>query len=337
MRRCPALLAIVLAANLGACSSGSGDTLADAQGAFAAQDYIAARDLAQAALESDRENVEALELLARAQLAMGRGEDVLATVERIRRAGGNADEQALIAAEGRLQVGDIATARQLIGDATSAEAWRLRALAAQLEGNDAATLDAFQQGRTATGDKAKLYSAEASFLLDRGNLPAASQAVSLARQAAPDRIETLFVGARLADARGQHFAAMSDYLRIIEIVPQDRPALLAAIEASEKAGRNDVTRHLIAYGAETRPMDREFIYQQARVEAWDGDWEAARQRLQAHEADLADHDPARLLYAEALLNLGQVETARAMAWPIIARRQGDAEALRLRAAIEAAS
>ncbi|WAT18405.1 tetratricopeptide repeat protein [Aurantiacibacter sp. MUD11] len=330
-------LTICAAIGLGSCSFLGSDALTDAQQAFDAQDYIAARDLALAALVDDGDNIEALELLARAQLAMGQGEEVLATIERIRQAGGNPGEQTLIAAEGRLQAGDVTGARELIGDDASAEAWRLRGLLAALENDEAGAMEAFLRGRRATGEKAKLYSAEASFHLNRDNLQAAEEAVALAQDAAPDRVETLFVAARLADARGEHFQAMSQYLRIIEIVPLDRPALLAAIGAAEAAGERDVTRHLIAYGAQTRPLDREFVYQQARVEAWDGDWEAVRQRLQASEAELQDHDPARLLYAEALLNLGQVETARAIAGPIIARRQGDAAAMRLQSAIEAAS
>ena len=84
-------------------------------------------------------------------------------------------------------------------------------------------------------------------------------------------------------------------------------------------------------------MDREFVYQQARVDAWEGRWADVRERLQAHEAELADHAAARLLYAESLLQLGQVETARAIVAPILARFPGDGEAQRVQAAIEAAS
>ena len=73
------------------------------------------------------------------------------------------------------------------------------------------------------------------------------------------------------------------------------------------------------------------------MSAWDGNWEQVRASLQQHEAELADHDAARLLYAESLLQLGQVETARAIAAPVAARSQGNAEAMRLQAAIEAAN
>ena len=331
------LAPLALLAGLSACSWFGSDPLEDAQQAFAAEDYIAARELALAVLEGDPENVAALELLARAQLAMGQGGDVAGTLERIERAGGEAADEELLAAEAQLQMGNAAAARELIGDRRDAEAWRLLALAANLDGDLAGARQAFASGHGAEGERGKLFAAEASFHLAQGDLVAAEQAVALAQDVAPQRVETLFVSARLAEARGDQVLALSNYLRIIEKVPLDRPALLAAIAASERAGQGDITRHLIAYGAQTRPMDYEFVYQQARVEAWDGQWAAVRIRLQAHEGELENHPAARLLYAESLLQLGQVETARAIVAPILARWPGDGEALRVQAAIEAAS
>lgn len=329
----PALLALALAG----CSLSGGDPLDEARDHLAAQDYIAARDGAQAVLSGDGANKAALEVLARSQIAIGQGADALATLERLGNGEGEPDDFTLLMAEAQLQAGNAAAARASIGDADSAEAWRLRALIATAEGDDEAALAAFTEGRHAGGARGKLFAAEATYRLDRGDLPAARDAVALAQDVAPDGVETLFVSARLAGARGEHGLALSDYLRIIEIAPLDRPALVAAIAASERAGVPDITRHLIAYGAQTRPLDSEFVYQQARVEAWDGEWDAVRMRLQAHEAELADHDPARLLYAEALLRLGQVETARAIAAPIVARNGQDPEVMRVQAAIAAAS
>ena len=326
-----------MALSLAACSLPGDDPVDDARAAFDAQDYIAAQGLVQQALAADAEDVAALELMARIQLAMGQGGNVLATLERLEDITPDYAGLALLQAEGHLQAGDVEPALALIGDDQTAEAWRLRALAAAMQSDVAQARQAFVAGRSADGPRAKLFAAEASFHLAQGDLPAAREAVGRAQDVAPDRIETLFVSARLAEAQAEPTTALSNYLRIIEIAPMDRPALRAAIGASERAGLSDVTRHLIEYGAQTRPLDREFVYQQARVDAWDGRWEAVRERLQAHEAELAGHDSARLLYAEALLQLGQVETARAIAAPVVARRGDDPEALRVQAAIEAAS
>ena len=325
-----------MAASLAACSL-LGDPEDDAEAALAAEDYLTARDLALAVLESDASNAAALDVLVRAQLAMGLGGDATNTLARLDEAGGEPADQALLAAEAQLQMGDAVAALALIGGDQSAEAWRLRALAAVMQGDDAAARRAFASGHGADGNRAKLYAAEASFNLDRGNLDAAAQAVALANEVAPERVETLYTGARLAEAQGDHVLALSNYLRIIDKVPMDRPALMAAIRESERAGQPDMTRHLILYAAQTRPMDPEFVYQMARLDAWDRNWEAVRARLQEHEADIGNIPAARLLYAEALLNLGQIETARSMAAPLVARFPGDPEVTRIQSAIEAAS
>ena len=337
MIRARILTAFALALCLAGCSPFGSDPLDEAQAAFAAQDYLSARDHAQEALECDAGNAEALELLARSQLAMGLGGEVVSTLERLKQSGEEPADAKLLAAEGLLQTGEVDAALELIGNNTSTEGWRLRALAAKAQGQTERARQAYARGRNASGDRGKLLAAEATFHLAQGDLVAAQEAVSLAQGVAPGRVETLFVSARMAEGQPDPVTALSNYLRIIEIVPMDRPALLAAISASESAQLPRITRHLIAYGASTRPLDEEFVYQQARVDAWDGRWELVRERLQAHETELADHDPARLLYAEALLRLGQVETARAIAAPVFARRAYDPDAVRLKAAIAAAS
>ncbi len=332
-----AIFAMSLAASLAGCSLLPSDPTDKAQAAFDAQNYLTARDHVQTALAHDASDIQALELLARTLLAMGQGADALAALDRLNQSGTPPADANLLAAEGKLQTGDPAAALELIGDDPTAEAWRLRALAAIAQGDAERAGQAYANGRRAEGPRGKLLASEATFHLGRGDLDAAGQAVALAQDVAPDRVETLFVSARMAEAQGSPVLALSNYLRIIEIVPMDRPALLSAIATSEQAELPRITRHLIAYGAATRPLDTEFVYQQARVDAWDGKWETVRERLQAHETELAEHDPARLLYAEALLQLGQVETARAIAAPIVARRTGDPAAIRLQAAIEAAS
>ncbi|MWV27968.1 tetratricopeptide repeat protein [Aurantiacibacter rhizosphaerae] len=326
-----------MACSLASCALLSGDPVEEAQAHYDAQDYVSARGAVQDILARAPNNIPALELLARIQLAMGQGSEVSATLDRLEKAGGEPDDANLLAAEGLLQSGEAQAALALIGNRTDAEAWRLRALSAAMKGDNAQATEAFRQGGDANGDKAKLFAAEASYYLSKADWPAAARAVALAQKAAPKRIETLFVAARLAEVQDDHVLALSNFLRIIEIAPLDRPALIGAISAAERAEKPGVARHLIAYGAQTRPQDREFVYQEARVLAWDGKWEGVRAMLQQHEAEIADHDAARLLYAESLLQLGQVETARAIAAPVLARSPQNAEAMRVEAAIAAAS
>jgi predicted Zn-dependent protease len=330
------LLATALAVGLSACSP-FGDPAEEAHAALVAEDYLSARDLALATLEGDATNVAALEVLARALLAMGQGGDAANALQRIADAGGDLPDEALLSAEAQLQLGNPAEALALVGNDQSAEGFRLRALAETMQGNDAAARQAFATGRSAEGDRGKLLAAEASFHLDRGEVDAAAEAAAFAREQAPQRVETLYVGARVAEAQGDHVLALSNYLRIIDKVPMDRPALLHGIAAAERAGQPEIMRHLILYGAATRPNDPEFAYQLARLDARARNWESVRARLQQHEAAWLDYPAARLLYAESLLELGQVETARAMAAPLVARFPGDPEVARIQSAIEAAS
>ena len=281
--------------------------------------------------------MEALAVLARSQIAMGRGAEALVALRRLQSPNARPGDFALLRAEALLQQGDVKGARKALGATRSADAWRLRALAAVLQNRPEVAAAAFAQGAKADGDKGRLFAAEASWHLAKGRLAEAGTAVANAQRVAPERIETLFTAARLAEARGDELLALSNYLRITEKVPADRPALLAAIGAAERSGRPKISRHLIAYGFSKWPDDREFIYQRARVEAWDGDWPAVRSRLQANEPKLRDHAPARLLYAEALLNLGQIELARALVVPIHTRNPSDAQAKSLYERIASAS
>lgn len=304
------LSALALAMALAACDSPLSDPLGDARAAFDGQDYLAARDAAQAALRDAPEDMAALELLVRAQLATGDGVAAEATLARIARLGAPLADAALLQAEALLQQGQSQEALRLIEGETTAEAWRLRGLAAALDGDGAGALAAFAQGRGAAGDKARLYAAEASFHLGQGNADAAREAVGLAQQAAPDRIETYFITARLAQLDGQAELAARAFLAILEIAPNDRPALLGAIAEMGELGRVDLVRPLVARGREGYPADPEFVFLEARLLAEDGNWQGARDLLQAHEAELVAHPDSRGLYGEALLELGQLELAR---------------------------
>ncbi len=309
-------LAGLMAVSLGACSLIAPDPMDDAREAYAAQDYHAAREDVMRALEINGSDSAALELLARIQLAMGLGADVPATLDRLESAGALPADAKLLEAEALLQTGEHELAVGVLRGEDSAESWRLRALAANMAGNRAAAEAAFLSGRDAEGDKRKLFVAEANHHLSRGNADAARFAVGQAQQLSPDSIETLFVSARLAQLDGQPNLAARAYLAILELSPTDRPALLGAIAELDKLGRIDLIPELIQRGRTAYPQDIEFVYLTASLQAYEGNWQAARDLLQEHESAAAGHDNARGLYGEALLELGQLELARAQLAPL---------------------
>ncbi|WP_158610967.1 tetratricopeptide repeat protein [Aurantiacibacter spongiae] len=310
------LWSVAFAAALAACSAAQDNHLAAAQDAYAKQDYITAGQQAQAALGDDARNVPALALLARAQIAMGRGEAALATLGRLDRTGERPDDAALLAAEGHLQTGDTAATERLLRGQDSADSWRLRALAADMQGEEAAARIAFAQGRQAWGDRSRLHAAEASWYLARGDADGARPAVRRAQAEAPDRIETLYVTGRLAQLDGEHDLASRAFLAILDIAPLDRPALLGAIAELGALGRMDLLRPLVLRGAEAYPRDAEFLFLAARLKAEAGDWAGVRTLFQRNENLIADHPDSRALYAKALLEAGQPEQARAQIVPV---------------------
>ena len=327
------LLASALLFVLGACDSPLSDASGDAAKAFAAQDYLGSRDLAQAALRDDGGNIEALELLARAQIAVGEGANALLTLDRLKSAGGKPADAALLEAEARLQAGEGDAVSALLEGADSAEAWRLRALTASMRDDEAGAAEAFARGRAAQGDKLRLYAAEANWLLDNDNAEAARPVVALAQQAGPTRLETLFVTARLAQSSSDADATIRAFLAILEIAPFDRPALFGAIAELGNLGRIDELRPLVARGVEAFPGDPEFVFLDARVKAQDGKWEEVRDMLQQRESELPAHPETRGLYAEALLNLGQPELARSHIAPLYRQMPDNAQAARVYARV----
>jgi len=320
--------AFTLACLLAGCSSPLADPLGDAQASLENQDYFAARDHAQEALREMPGDAGALTILARAQIAMGEGANAIATLDRLNGKQGAPADFTLLYAEARLQAEQADEALALIAEDKSAEAWRLRALAASREGDYAAALAAFAKGQNAGGDSFRLNVAEASWHLARGNAEAARQPVARAQTAFPDRVETFFVTARLAQLDEDAELATRAFMGILKVTPLDRPALLGAIAEMGNMGRIDLLRPLVERGHKAYPNDAEFVYLAARLMAVDGDWEGARDLLQERESTLAQHPDSRGLYGEALLRLGQFDQARSLLAPLYRRQPGNAQLVR---------
>lgn len=327
------IAALTLALLLAACDNPIADHAGDAEADFASQNYFAARENAHKALRDNPNDAEALGVLARAQIAMGLGSDALLTLDRLANLKALPADEPLLRAEARLQMGDASSAIALLGEDASAEAWRLRALAAAQMGNTDQVHEYFAKGRAAQGDKFKLTVAEASWYIAQGNADAARPLVAQAQKEAPDRVETMFVTARLAQLDGDTELATRAFMGILEITPLDRPALLGAIAETGSLGRVDLLRPLVARGIQAYPNDVEFIYLDARVKAEDGKWEAVRDAFQQHESTIAGHPDSRALYGEALRELGQFELARAQLAPVYRQVPGNVRVMRSYAAV----
>lgn len=123
-------IAGAMALSLGACGISPEERMERAEQAFEEHRFSEARLDLGILLQLDENDSQALDLLARIQLAMGQGGAVAATLGRLERTGVDLADANLLAAEGHLQSGNVEAAGDLIGDATSAESWRLSALVA---------------------------------------------------------------------------------------------------------------------------------------------------------------------------------------------------------------
>ena len=310
-------LASLLALSLLACSGeGGGDAAAQATEALDRQDFIAARDSAALALKADPQDADMLLVLASSQVAIGQSDAALRAIDRLESVAGVSDESAMLRAEALLQQSRPQDARAAIEGIDNADAWRLRAIAAIREEDDAATREAFARGLQSHGESFKLRATQAHWFLEQGDVGSAAEAVAHLRKTAPDRIETLFVSARLAQAQGNGAEALSHFEQILERAPLDRPALLGAIAELGAAGRLGEVRPLVERGRKAMPNDVEFVFLAARLEAEDGNWRAVRDLIQGFETSLPDHPDARALYAQALLENGQAELARGHLAPL---------------------
>ena len=310
-------LASLLALSLHACSGeGGGDAAAQAVDALDRQDFIAARDNAARALKADPQDADMLLVLANSQVAIGQSDAALRAIDRLESVAGVSDESVLLRAEALIQQSRSADARAAIEGINTADAWRLRAIAAIREEDDAATEAAFARGLEAPGERFKLRATEANWLVDRAEAERAARAVAELQETAPERLETLFVTARLAQLQGDGAKALANYQKILDQAPLDRPALLGTIAELGAQGRIDEVRPLVERGRKAMPGDVEFLFLAARLEAEEGNWREARDMLQKAEARLPDFPDARALYAQALLENGQAELARGHLAPL---------------------
>lgn len=325
MKTRAAIAALLL---LSACSQSPDELAAQARSQFAANDYAAARislNNALTVLPADR----GLRLLqVRTLLALGDGEGARSAVEQL--AGGKAPqgELAELAAQAALLRKAPDVALQLLVGVTSVEAERLRASAA-LQQQDAAAAKRYLDRALATGGSGAAYADYARLLLIGGDLAGAEAMQAKARQAAPTLLATLLTGGEIAVRRGDLAKALMAYTQANKTYPGNIAAMTGKAAVLGDLGRFDEMAQVLDPLAAAAPKDPAVAYLRARHAQSRKDWEAVRRAIVAVEAGLDQQAPARLIYAEALTNLGQAEQAIAQAAPIARANPNNREALRI--------
>ncbi|RIV88809.1 tetratricopeptide repeat protein [Aurantiacibacter zhengii] len=258
-------------------------------------------------LQDDADNPQALDLLARTQLALGDGIGAEATLRRLREIGNSPPDHQQLLAEAIILQADFERALVVAQALGTAEGMRIAALAHIGLGNNEDALEAFEQGMTAKGERSRLYADFARFAQGAGDGQKARELAEMARNADPDGLDPLLVSASIEQQSGELSRALTYFTEALTHWPESRSALLGKIGGMDDMGQIDQASELIAQAARRMPGDVDVIYLQARLAAEEGDWNAVRDLLQPIE----DNDSARqqLLYARSLAEIGLAEQA----------------------------
>ena len=301
----PALL------TLASCGDDPATLIARAKTETAAGDDRAARIDLIAALKARPDDAEALSLLARVQLRLGDGEGALASVDRLERLGKGGGDLARLRSEAEFRRGNLDRALTLLGNDSSADAWRIRAAVRRAQGDDAAAQAAFEAGMKAGGNK-DLAIDYARFLIGAQDLAGAAAMLDRARALARDDFDVLMLEGDLRVRQGRGGEALAAYQHAAAVSPRRIEPLLGQAELADAAGKTGEIERLIGLASGIAPDD-------ARVKRWKieiaqlkGNWETVRTTLGPGEATLDPASADGFAYGEALLRLGQPEQARAL-------------------------
>lgn len=318
-------LSLAALALLAACGPSPEEHIARAKESFAAHRFSDARLDLISALDERPDDATVLELLARTQLELGDGEAAMSALERLATLGKSPPDAAILRGEIELLRGHPDAALAAVEDLTAAEAWRIRALARLKTGDVPGAAAAFAKGAEASGPKARLLAESARFALGRGDLVEARTLAEAAVAADGGELEAQLASAQVAAAGGRLDVALAAYEKASAAWPENRQALIGRIATLGDLGRIAEMEPLLADAASRAPDDLVVTYLKARLAAAKGDWTAARKSLQPVEARLDELPQARLLYGQALGELGQHE--QAMGYLRIFLRQNPAHRL----------
>jgi len=311
MKTAPRILIAALAAGLlASCAPSPQERMARAEKAMAEHRYSRARPDFLALLQDDPSNREVQLGLVQVHLAQEDPASALAILDDMARRGALSRDAALSRAEAYLMLGRFDDALAAVDGDTTAEAWRIRAIAHTGRNEPDQVQAAFASGLRAPGPRARLLADFAHFRMEQGDLSGGFAIALLGVKTDPSNLHALIASGDAAIAMKRHREALAWYSRAATIHPESRPALKGRIAALGELKQYDKARKLLAEARAAAPNDTDLLYFEARIAADTKDWEQARDLLQSWESSLETMPAANTLYAEALLRLGQEGQAR---------------------------
>jgi tetratricopeptide (TPR) repeat protein len=284
---------------------------AEAKAAYAAEDYVHARNAVLAAIDDDAGNRDMLLLLARADLALGDGEGAGRTLARLADGGMRGQDWTELSAQAALLRNQPQDMERILGEDHGPVAWRLRGEAAQAGNDSIAALTDFQRGMAAGADF-RLAWDYARFQIDADDIDEAERALAVLRQTGPDRLDTLLTTGVIAEHRAQLDAAEHAYGLAAKRFPARPEPLLALADLADRRGDIKRAAGYAAQAAALVPDNPQVVSMTVRIADEQGDWDKVRGLMAPREASLDLHGPDAIAYADALRHLGHGEAARAI-------------------------
>ena len=310
---------------LSACSESPEDLLAKAEKAYATRNFNVARLYATQALREDPDNRRLLLIQARSLLELGDGDAAGTAIARLAQGRKPTGEVALLAGEAAMlrQAPDVVL--EAVADEHGIKADQLRAFA-YLNKQDVEAARRHIMAAVAAGGTGRVLADAAQIAMIAGDLPAAEALQVRAEQTAPKEFATLLIGGEIAERKGETARALAYFDRTDKLFPGNIAVMTARARALADLGRFTEMAAALDPLVQAVPNDPDVVLLRARLAQSRSDWIGIRALVQPHEYSLEADNPVRVIYAEALLRLGQAHQAIAQLQPLVRSAPDDAKA-----------
>lgn len=310
-----AFAAALLALSAGGCDGFGQEQPVDAERALAQNRWHDAARALAADLDRNPGNAELTRQRVDVLLALGDGEGAAAAIRRLSEAKPELlrDPQwQWRAAEADIWRGQAKQALEDLAGKSGPDAARLRALAL-------GALDRYDEAREELIAALAKYPADvrlnadmATRLIADGNLPAAREHVDRALGADPKSMDARFASALLAEAAPDLASAGKQLESLGADYPDNRTVKLAQARVLLAMRKPDEAARITTALRESGLGVPALAVLEARIAAYQGRWDDVRSIMQASERELRNDPDAQVLYAAALIKLGQNATAQAI-------------------------
>ncbi len=305
-------LALALAPSL-LLAAGCGDSAQDlyhkAEASYAREDYDRARIEVASALAKAPGDGAMLTLLARSYMRLGDPDGAQGAIHRLEEAGRSSAGLVALKAEIELARGHPKTALARLGDASSAEAWLVRAQANEALDRRNEAIAAYEKGMAAGGG-IPLLEAYARFRLQANELDEAQAIYARMKALDPKAYATRVLAGDLAAALGQTDKAIATFEGVVADFPGAMAPRIALANQYDIKGEVDKAKQVADAAGKALGSTPALDALEIQLLSEKGEWKEITRRLQGRESQLDPGSALAMSYGEALLHLGHAEQGR---------------------------